>query len=69
MQKGILFKQCDNLTVMESLPDKEYMMIYLDVPYYTGAGDFIYEDGSNAVTMVWFSKMVVHSENRRCLKR
>lgn len=49
MQKGILYKQCDSLAVMESLPDNEYRMIYLDVPYYTGTDTFALNDGSNSI--------------------
>lgn len=49
MSKGILYKECDSLSVMESLPDKEYMMIYLDVPFFPGTKNYSFVDGVNNI--------------------
>ena len=41
---NILYENVDSLKVMEQLPDEEYDLIYLDVPYFMGGRDFSYDN-------------------------
>lgn len=47
-KKNILYRNCDDLAVMETLNDNEYDLVYLDVPYFTRPDDMLvgYEQDS-----------------------
>lgn len=47
MAKGIIYKDSDSLQVMETLEDKSFDMIYLDVPYFTSKDSFCYQEPEN----------------------